>query len=46
MPHYDPRFDLMSVLDQEIPYPEWMEADLYGDPNDIDLIDRDYTPVR
>lgn len=31
-------YNLMDVLDDEIPYPEWMEADLYGDHEDL----RDY----
>jgi len=28
--YYNP----LDVLDTEIPYPDWMEADLYGDYDD------------
>lgn len=32
MIHHDPyASDLLDALDDEIPYPGWMEADLYSD---------------
>lgn len=36
--HYNP----LDVLDDEIPYPEWMEADLYGDDEDRDYYEESY----
>ena len=27
-------YNLLDVLDQEVSYPDWMEADLYGDQDD------------